>query len=178
VRLEQPARSGILAPFVCLAFAAGYAIEGGVGDGRVRRALGGTAAAFAATLLTPNGPALWAYALRSIGDANHSHRAIAEWLPLFDGDVLKPAIIWLLVVAALLRSTAPRPCGCSWHGDDSLTIFETCRPARAQWTVQPRGGEPQPNCARTPSTTIAGTVGSPPVSANIAARCARSFCAS
>jgi hypothetical protein len=97
--------SGILAPFVCVAFAAGYAIEGGVADGRVRRALGGAAAAFAGTLLTPNGPALWAYALGSIGDANHSHRAIAEWLPLFDGDVLKPAIIWLLVVAALLAGT-------------------------------------------------------------------------
>ncbi len=52
------------------------------------------------------------------------------------------------------------------------------RPARLQWTVQPRGGLPQPDWTYAPSTTIAGTVGSPPLSASIRSRAARSCCAS
>jgi hypothetical protein len=100
--------SGVLAPFLCLGFAAGYAVEGGFADLRVRRTLAGALAAFAGTFVTPNGPALWSYALASMSDANHSHRYIAEWLPLVNFDVLKAAAIWLFVLAAILAGTILR----------------------------------------------------------------------
>lgn len=100
--------SGVLAPLVCLAFAAAYAVEGGVRDARVRRALVAAVAALAGTFVTPSGTALWSYALASMADVNHSHRYIVEWLPLLDGDVLKAGLIWLLVLAAVLAGTVLR----------------------------------------------------------------------
>lgn len=97
--------SGVLAPVVGLAFTAAYAIEAGPRDARCRSALAAAAAAFAGTFLTPHGIALWTYALDSMGDRNHSHRYITEWLPLFNGDVLKAAALWLLVLAVILAAT-------------------------------------------------------------------------
>ncbi len=49
-------------------------------------------------------------------------------------------------------------------------ILHLFRPTTCQtygWTVQPRSGSPQPDCFQTPSSMIAGTVGSPFVMASI-----------
>ena len=100
--------SGVLAPFVCLLFAGGFAVEGGLTDMRVRRALGAAVAALAGTFVTPNGAALWSYALASISDANHSHRYIGEWLPLLNSDVRYAATIWVLLIATALAGTILR----------------------------------------------------------------------
>jgi hypothetical protein len=100
--------SGVLAPVLCVAFAAAYAVAGGPREPRARRSLAAALAALAGTLLTPQGPKLWAYAIGSMADRNHSHRYIAEWLPLFNEDVLKAALVWLLVVAVVVAASLAR----------------------------------------------------------------------
>ena len=100
--------SGVLAPVVCVLFAAAYAIAGGIGDVRVRRCAAAALAALAGTFVTPHGVRLWAYAFESLGDHNHSHRYIAEWQPLVNADVPKPLMVWLLLLAVVLAGAIAR----------------------------------------------------------------------
>jgi hypothetical protein len=100
--------SGVLAPVLCVGFAAAYAVAGGPREPRARRSLAAALAALAGTLLTPHGPRLWAYAIDSMVDRNHSHRYIAEWLPLLNEDVLKAALVWLFVVGVAVAASLAR----------------------------------------------------------------------
>jgi hypothetical protein len=100
--------SGVLAPVVCLLFAAAYAIAGGIRDVRVRRCAVAALAALAGTFVTPHGVRLWSYALDSLADRNHSHRYIAEWQPLLNDGVPKPVMVWLLLIAVVLAGALVR----------------------------------------------------------------------